>query len=649
MTMKSQLKLLAVAMGVTLGATLHAAELERPGVQLVDRFGVNIATGQVTHSLQTVSIGGTMGLSHSVSAHTNNFNFPRYRGFSDKYYLKAQYIDLAGADHNYSPRGVLRVQDDKDSADFCVMAGGQCVNGFESMTPPYTYQPTADGRHSLEMDPANGDLLWTKPDGTVVKFWRGGSATAVAGAEGLLHEIKYPNGFTISVHSGGMAVTTNTGFMLKALYQGDSRDFRTTPPIKIDNPLLTNVGPWYTSDASGWTLLNPKFIKAINTSYEYCTPTATTCTLTNTWPTATFNWPAGMPRSMFIGDSTMNIVDAEGGVTEYTFRAYDLAYDEYGNVVDPYRPNEEMSPRMIGVKPAAASSIRYRYDYITKFNYNSYGYATWNERAFDAGVIRSSSDIARTGTYSMLQAFIGSEYYNDGFGGGIGRVFIQPQSVPGNREKMLYAQTEDGTIWFENSTRNWPARFDSTTGRPNQSYSYDTRGNLEGISYEVKSGLEPTMTASFPVDCSNRKTCNQADWIRDAEGRTTTYTYHPQSGQVATITSPPNKSGVIAQKRFEYTELSASYFNGGASKITGPPIWMKTAEKSCINSNYSGACVAGDEVVTRYEYTTDNLLLKGTVTTDPTTGIVRRTCFRYDKYGNMIGVTNPKARMASCN
>lgn len=74
---------------------------------------------------------------------------------------------------------------------------------------------------------------------------------------------------------------------------------------------------------------------------------------------------------------------------------------------------------------------------------------------------------------------------------------------------------------------------------------------------------------------------------------------------------------------------------------------MKTAEKYCINSNYSGGCEAGDEVVTRFEYSHDNLLKTGmTVTAD---GATLRTCYQYDRFGNQIGKTTPNANRATCN
>jgi hypothetical protein len=43
---------------------------------------------------------------------------------------------------------------------------------------------------------------------------------------------------------------------------------------------------------------------------------------------------------------------------------------------------------------------------------------------------------------------------------------------------------------------------------------------------------------------------------------------------------------------------------------------MKTAERYCINSNYSSrapsaACLGGDEVVTQFEYNHNNLLMTG--------------------------------------
>jgi hypothetical protein len=133
---------------------------------------------------------------------------------------------------------------------------------------------------------------------------------------------------------------------------------------------------------------------------------------------------------------------------------------------------------------------------------------------------------------------------------------------------------------------------------------------------------------------------------------------------VETVTLPANKNGKRAQTRYEYTSLQATYFSGSGT-TTGTPIYLKTAEKYCMNGNFngagdgnsvfSGACELGakDEVVTRYEYdTTKNLRLKGrTVTAVNTANVqtVKRTCYQYDIYNNLIGETQPNANPASCN
>ncbi len=69
---------------------------------------------------------------------------------------------------------------------------------------------------------------------------------------------------------------------------------------------------------------------------------------------------------------------------------------------------------------------------------------------------------------------------------------------------------------------------------------------------------------------------------------------------------------------------------------------MKTEEKYCINSAaVSGSCSGNDEVITTYEYDTPNLLMSGMKVTTPD-GLTRRTCYRYDKFGNQIGVTTQR-------
>jgi RHS repeat-associated protein len=52
-------------------------------------------------------------------------------------------------------------------------------------------------------------------------------------------------------------------------------------------------------------------------------------------------------------------------------------------------------------------------------------------------------------------------------------------------------------------------------------------------------------------------------------------------------------------------------------------------------------------VVTSFEYNHDNLLMTGMTVATPLDGTLR-TCFRYDRYGNQIGKTEPNANLSSC-
>ena len=195
------------------------------------------------------------------------------------------------------------------------------------------------------------------------------------------------------------------------------------------------------------------------------------------------------------------------------------------------------------------------------------------------------------------------------------------------------------------------SRFNSTRSpRRIENYAY-TRGNLTKVTYNGHLPTSYYIEAEYPASCtsSTRKTCNQATRMRDARGNWTDYTYHPPSGQVATITYPANKHGIRAQTRYTYAEKTAQYYGSGGTLITGTPIWLKTEEEYCIKSAASGGgCTqANDEVVTRFEYNHNNLLMTGMTVQEPG-GVIRRTCYRYDKYGNQIGVTTPNANLGSC-
>jgi hypothetical protein len=250
-------------------------------------------------------------------------------------------------------------------------------------------------------------------------------------------------------------------------------------------------------------------------------------------------------------------------------------------------------------------------------------------------------------------------YYDDllmqnyGTGNGVSKVQIHAHT-PNAVGTIYYANTEEGTLTYEDSGRNFPTEFQPIFG-PLQDFTYE-RGNLKRITYQQQVPTETTyVEATYPASCtpSTRKTCNQATSIRDARGNLTEYTYHSGSGQVESIRRPADVHGVRPETHYVYEQRCARHYAapGGAWTVNSA-IWMKTAEKSCINSNYSdrtpgAACLGADEVVTSFEYNHNNLLMTGMTVTAPD-GTVHRTCFQYDDYGNQIGKTEPKAGLASC-
>ena len=625
-----------LAIFLSMNAVVAAAvDIERPRIELVDKLGVNMTNGQVTHNLEIVSIGGPMGLSDSIGVHANEFDFRGYRGFQRKYYARARNVELSTSP-SFTPRNLMRVHDPVGSVDFGYYVGGVLQQGG-SAASGYTYQALGDERNTLEVD--GRYLLWTKPDGTVVRFDRG-VTQAFAAKDGILTSIHYPNGLTITVTDAGANVSTNTGFQLKSIYEPDNR-----PMDKPDNPNLINVTRATTSSASGWTLYNPKRVVGINASVEYCSWTASTCSLTHAWPTANFDWPPGMPRTMFIGQSTVQVTNSNGLTTTYRFKAYDLAYrfdqDTGGAPVTGFTPGREFSPRLIAIAPAGGNAEVFTYVFKNLFELvDAQMMGAWDRRLQSAGVVTRA---ARNGL--SAQYAIGEPLYTD-FRNAAGGVNGISEVTYREGGQLSNAYTDEGSISFEFSRRNWPVSL-TRSAAPAQRYTY-TRGNLTSITFSGPQAY--SVAAEYPASCApnTRKICNQATRTKDANDSWTDYAYHPESGQVSRVTHPANKHGIRPETRYDYTQLTARYYDSTGSMIEGPPIWMQTAEKYCINSAaINGVCTAGDEVVTRFEYTHDNLLMTGMTVTDPG-GTTLRTCYQYDIYGNQIGKTQPKANLSSC-
>jgi hypothetical protein len=347
---------------------------------------------------------------------------------------------------------------------------------------------------------------------------------------------------------------------------------------------------------------------------------------------------------MYIGDSLVKVKDSTSRVTTYKFQAYDLAYNEFGYVVPPYIANQQFSPRLKEIIPPGASATKFTYDYNNLFGGSMH---RLDYRLQTAGVVKSATRLGAVNGYTINQQAMGSDTQNTaGHPGGISLVY--QQNYYGNPSATYYINTLDGRIWFEENGRNFPRRFDKSPA-PAEQYFYETRSNLTKVTYNDPAAAGYQILAEYPASCANRKTCNQATRISDAKGNWTDFAYHAASGQVEKITYPANKDGIRPETRLTYSLLYATYHNAAGAKVqSADGIYLKTAEEYCINSSASGGnCAGGDEVVTTFEYNHPNLFMTGTVVTAP--GVApRRTCYRYDDFGNQIGATTPNANLSSC-
>lgn len=182
----------------------------------------------------------------------------------------------------------------------------------------------------------------------------------------------------------------------------------------------------------------------------------------------------------------------------------------------------------------------------------------------------------------------------------------------------------------------------------NVRYAYRA-GQTASETWEAKpnSGLATVVKSSQFPDLStcptSRKTCNKPIWRKDYKGNQTDYTYAAHGG-VETETGPA-VGGVRPQVRYEYALRRAWVSNGASHSPEAVSIYLPSRKAFCATGAASGwgCAIAGDEVVTTYDYGPDsgpsNLLLRSETVTAG--GVSRRTCYGYDWMGNKISTTRP--------
>lgn len=582
---------------------------EVPEAQVMDRNHVNIASGAVSPSLATVSIGTErFSLSHRIATHGNYFQgyLENYDGAINHGYLKTALTGLP-------EREVLTVRTGLSSENFEEIDGD-----YISLQNPQS-----------KLSETGSSYIYTNDKGDEYRFTKNSAPSKPIAS---LNEIVRADGFTIYINrgvasSGGTyrSISTNNGLQLKFLFK--------------------SLNDWWRS--------HPEKVVAINNAYEVCGAESISCSLSEEWPTTKFHWSANVNNIVSTSASwTFEVTGPTGRKATYFHEPHDRfegGYFSGGNV-------SRYTPRITRIEDSISGPgrrvIEYEYDNVIQ---GVTGQMAAYDRVSEIGVVKKVTENNEEWTYNVANnncAGLGCTLLSKDSGG---YQAVTRMVVDALRGVPTLIETSDGTI--TRLSRDYENRVTSIRSPEGDgtSYHYDDRGRLEEVrrfSSEAEDEAQVT-TFDYPDGCPNPKTCNKPKWMKDARGYTTNYTYHSQSGYIETITKPADRNGVRPQIRYTYEKKYARYkTDGGSYQTANRGIWLLTERSECREGQYTttGCVSPSDEIVTEYEYgdtsEPNNLFLIGKVV--KAGGTERRTCYQYDKLGNVIGETLPKENLSDC-
>ena len=673
----------------------NAAVLMPPEIQFKDRHGVDLLGANVVVHQQDISIGGSMGLSHSVGTQTSNFG--NYNDETKARFAPEGYLEPY--------RGLIDEEVYSDCQNCPIkyrmnVSDGTSSTSFDTTASHQGFTPSGDSRYQLLFvsNPTNTTqyhqsiinfsqsiggftgFVLIKPDGTVVYY----PAPSVTTTRAFMSHIQRPNGQIIAVSMAPIwsmrtvtDVSTNTGFQLKYVFQYSTK---TAAPVAG----LPNA------QASDWSQYMPKYIVAVNNAIAKCpsehnvyrphpTPKvnnegeskdavlASACPSWSSaanWPIVTYTWPDYMPQSMYQSTASFKVTDPMGVTTEYVHTPWTTKTSDGVKYPQAWY---DKTPRLTQIKKAG--KVLMNYDYITS-DLTSAGYPIsgpfglpyvdpGRPAKIEASWIGNDTILYVTG-YPIGHSGVPTGSVNTGTG------YQSVNSVSYEQQGRMKVDAWDKSANFDSAKVGRLTTVDYKLGGKKISFEYDTHeigtAKSHNVTKKAEDGLMTTAGGYVPCTPLNYKICNQPTWITDPNGKTTDYEYYPESGLPKKVTLPAGSNGIRPQTRYFYTPKSAVYLlahDKSVPEVSPFPIYLLTRESKCQNTAASGnGCTdPNDEIVTEYDYgpsqygVANNLLLRGvTVTAKNSQGVreSRRTCYAYDKYGNQIGETKPKAELTSC-
>ncbi len=294
-----------------------------------------------------------------------------------------------------------------------------------------------------------------------------------------------------------------------------------------------------------------------NMNSESCDPTAASCTLTGNWPTLT--WDSANKR----------VVDNTG--------------------------------KWVGLDTSSGGTV---------ISYPSGRHLTWANNTYNDG--------KGTWTYQFPGQF-----------GGAAVIFnpensSQPEvvqwDVTSGLVKSDQAASGSGSpitnYVYDSKNRLTNVKETDNTITSEARYHYTPQGNLDEIrqiSTTPGSPVDIVASAHYPDPATsgcNTKTCNQPDYIIDANGSRTDYTYNSNSGGLKTITYPAVTSGT-PKVTYTYMPESARYKDGSGTTISGPLVYKLTKVAECITGS---TCTTANELDSNFVYDPNQALLPTSIT-----------------------------------
>jgi YD repeat-containing protein len=358
----------------------------------------------------------------------------------------------------------------------------------------------------------------------------------------------------------------------------------------------------------------PTRVQMFNMATDYCTPNAATCNLSRSdWPSLTT-----VQSGTVTTDRSATATDQAGRVTTFTSEHFQtpgqvkftrlttpggvattIGVDNVGWVVGCSEP----IPVSVQVSGMGTWTYQWNYQQVTCKKS-----ATISRSPL--GALTSGSSIAGGNTSSLNTPIAAMSSTFNTIGNPLAAEPIRNQVIE-----------------------------QSATGQPLLQFLRDGRGNiLTTTAYSHNSSDTLVRTANYDTTCTNYKTCNQPNYVIDARGNRTDFTYDPNHGGVLTKTLPAGSNGIRPQTRYTYQQLSARYKDASGQLISGPPIWKLVGTSTC--QTQASCAGTADEIVTTIGY--DGNLLPISETVRSGDGSISATTTKtYDVFGNLVLVDGP--------